>query len=148
MLTAPFHGGYRGPHDSHALVMAPVDGNAALAAAACSLEHASAATVRHMQFLRSSRHLSRAMLRWSNSMRTRACKCSYSAPRDSYVLVTPSLDGNAAFSATARSLQHASAATVRRATAIRSSRHLSMAMLRCQQQHAYWTIQLRLQCAM
>ena len=80
-------------------------------------------------------------------MLVRACKCGYCAARDSFVLVAPFLDGNATFSATARSLQHASAATVRRMTAMRSSWHLSVVMLRWQQQHAHWTMHGRLHCA-
>ena len=68
------------------------------------------------------------------------CKCGYSSPRDSYALVTPAVDDSAALAAATCSLDHAMAATVRRMTAMRSSRHLSMVMLRGQEQHAHWTM--------
>ena len=145
MLIAACKCSYSAPRDCYALVTPSLEGDAALAATACSLEH-----VRRLQrstWQLCARH---AISRWqccvgSNSTLVTACKCGQSAPRDSYTLVTPSFDGNAAFSPTARSLQHASAATVRRVTAMRSSRHLSMAVLRCQQQPAHWGMQVRLQ---
>ena len=158
-----------------------LEGNAAFTATTRSLQHASAATVRRVTAMRSSRHLSMAMMRWqqqhahwsmqvrlqrgawqlcarhaisrwqccvlSNSTLVAAGKCSYSTPRDSYALVAAPVDGNAALATTACSLQHASAATVRRVTAMCSSRHLSMAMLRSQQQHAHCSMQVRLQYA-
>ena len=75
------------------------------------------------------------------------CMGSYITPCDSDVLVRPSLDINAALAAIACSLGHASAATVRRVIAMRSSRHLSMTMLHRQYQHAHSSMQVRLQCA-
>ena len=170
MLIGPCRCGYSALRDSYALVTPSLDGEVALAATACSLDHASAATARRVTAIRSSRHLSMAMLRsqeqharWgmqvrlqsaarqlcarhtsrrrrncdgSNSMLIGPCKCGYRALRDNYALVTPSLNGDAAFTAATCSLQHASAATVRRVTAMRLSHQLSMTVLHLQQQHA------------
>ena len=90
-----------------------------------------------------------AIPRWrccigSSSMLIGPCMGSYTAPCDSNVLVRPSLDGNAALAAIACSLGHASAATVRRVTAMRSSHHLSMTMLHRQYQHAHCSMQVQL----
>ena len=114
--------------------MTSIDSNAALSATPCSLEHENVATVRRLTAMRSSRNLMSMAVLHLRSMLIAACKGGYSTPRDSYALVTQSnVDGNAAFAAAACSLEHARAATVRRVTATRSSRHLSMAMLRWQQ---------------
>ena len=71
------------------------------------------------------------------------CMCGYSAPCDSYVLVTPSLDGKSPSAAKACSLEHATVATMRRVTAMRSSHQLPMTVLRWQQKHAHWAMQWR-----
>ena len=76
------------------------------------------------------------MLRRQQQLLIAACECGYSAPRDSYALVTPVVGDSAALAAAACSLDHASAATVRRVTAMRPSRHLLMTVPRWQPQHA------------
>ena len=133
MLTAPFDGGYRGPRDSYTLVTPSLDGDAALAAAACSLDHASAATEGRATAMRSSHHLSMAMLCWG----ALGHYGGSTAPRDTYALVTLSSDDSAPFTAATCSLHHSMAATEGRTTAMRSSWHLSMVMLRWQPQHAH-----------
>ena len=146
MLIAACKCGRSAPRDGYALVTPSLDGNAALTA---KYAHSSMQVRLHAARQLCARH---AISRWgycvvSNSTLSAACKCGYSTPRDSYALVTPSLDGNDALAATACSLEHASAATARCVAAMCSSRHLSMAMLRSQQQHARCSRQVQLQYA-
>ena len=146
MLIAACKCGHSSPCDSYVLVTPSLDGKSPSAAKACSLEHATVATMRRVTAMRSSHQLPMTVLRWQQQH-------AHWAMQVRLERAARQLCARHDFSrwrccvGSSSMLIGAIAATVRRATAMRSSRHLSRVMLRGQQQHAHRTMHERLQCA-